>query len=393
MCGIVAYISKWKSGGLMASQQKVFDQLLLCDMLRGKDATGVIAVHKDGDFSIMKEASDAYMFKNSYVGSEVDKDAFKKGVALIGHNRAMTVGENTDENAHPFVEDKTFAMVHNGTLRDHKSLHDTTVDSHALTIMFKTAMDEVDWKPAMEEALGKVKGAYACVWYDQKRDKVCMIRNAERPLAMITTPSGFVFSSEAGLAAWICSRNNEKVDKVESLDVHTLYEFDMKSTGGDFSKTFLSPKSSPTNRGFHNGITGTHAGTLKLVAPTREAIPGERVLLSKSAYKKLRSLVIGRSIAYWVEDYVDMVNNNSGECVQALLMGASVDGAYDLCDVNHEIRSVVQLKPLGLKESDLYGAVKCRGKVYDMEYDKDNSRAIIRVEVTNVEEVSGEVVH
>lgn len=394
MCGIVAYINKWKQSGFLTTQQKIFDQLLLCDMLRGQDATGIIAVEKTGDFHIMKEASDAYVFRNKFVGSTADKAMFQRGVALIGHNRAKTVGENVDMNAHPFVEEDTFAMVHNGTLRNHKTMHDTDVDSHALTILFKQAMDQEDWKKAMEEALGKIQGAFACIWYDQKRHQICVIRNSERPMSLVETQSGFVLASEGALAQWICIRNSEKILKVEVVDTMTLYTFDMEKAGGDFSKTFLSP--SIPLKGFANGTqTASTAPTVGANPAIGDPVgtAGGRALLSKSAFKKLKPLLWAQTIKFWVADYVDTVNDNQGRCVNALLMGESLDGAFDLCEVNHEVRANVELKGLGLRESDLYGSVMCKGKVYDVVYDKDNCRAIVRVDNVTVEEVVNEVLH
>lgn len=367
-------------------------------MLRGQDATGVIAVEKDGSFHIMKEAVDSYQFRQKYYNSDADKAMFKQGIALIGHNRAKTIGGNVDENAHPFVEDKTFAMVHNGTLRNHKTMHDTDVDSHALTILFKQAMDQDDWKKAMEEALGKVNGAFACVWYDQKRNQVCVIRNSERPMTMVETSSGWVLSSEGALAQWICIRNSEKIVKAESIDTMTLYSFSMENQGGDVSKTFLSPSTPP--KGYANGLLTTPSVKTTGTSSTKSPLEGDpvgtangRALLSKSAFKKLKPLLWGQTLEFWVADYVDTVNDNQGRCVNALMMGESVNGQFDLCEVNHEIRANVELKALGLKESDFYGTLMCKGKVYDVLYDKDNCRAIIRVDNISVEEVVGEVLH
>src|SRR5215469_16745148 len=192
----------------------------------------------------------------------------KEGVAIIGHNRAKTIGDNLAENAHPFVEDKTFAMVHNGTLHNHKQIGDTDVDSHALAIVLKKAMDEEDWKKGLEEALSKVKGAYACVWYDQKRDQVCMVRNAERPLFLVKAGSNTLFGSEVGLLTWIATRNNEKVDDIINTKVHTFYTFDMKKTGGDFSETNLTLKSPKT--GFDNGTSKHNNGRCLHPRPSKK---------------------------------------------------------------------------------------------------------------------------
>lgn len=406
MCGIVALISKWKNNGMMSNQQKIFDQMLLCDMVRGKDATGVIAVMKDGDFSIQKKAVDAYLFQKEYVGGEVDKKAYTKGVALIGHNRAKTIGEDSDENAHPFVEGDTFAMVHNGTLRNHKSMHDTDVDSHALTMVFKNAMDQEDWKAAMEDALGKVNGAFACIWYDQKRNQICVIRNHERPMALIETASSMVLSSEGGLAQWICSRNSETPQKATTLDTMTLYQFDMEKTGGDYSKTFLSPKYTKP-AGYQNGTYsfGTQptagATTTNTEAPSkggtfleRSGAGGERILLSKNAFKKLKAQIFRKEVTFWVADYVDSVNDNQGHCLTALVMGETTDTRYDLCEYNHEVRALIDLKPHGLKESDFYHSnIQMRGKIYDSVYDEANKRIVIRADQIEVMEIANETAH
>lgn len=406
MCGIVGFISKWKSSGFQMTHQKMIYQMLYADALRGQDATGVIGVMKDGDFGIMKEACDGYNFNYSYVDSDLDKMLYTKGTALIGHNRAKTIGENKDENAHPFVVDGTFAMVHNGTLRNHKDMHDTEVDSHALAMMFKEAMDQEDWKTAMEHALGKVNGAFAVVWYDQKRDEICMIRNHERPLGLVKLVGGYLFGSEVPMLTWIAARNNEKVEEAKTLTVNTLYRFDMKKTGGDYSETFLSPVTptkAPKKKGFDNGVVST--GPLVTTTSKEDAAvdavikrlflsdkgASSRAAISKNAFKRLRARVIGKRINWWVEDYVDVEVSSRGECTRALVMGVSLDGAHDLCEVQHHIRTTLDLKHHGLKESELFGAVQLESRVADMEFDKGT--VILRMDETLVKEVSGEILH
>lgn len=415
MCGIVSYVSKWRTGGFMASQQKIFDQMLYAGALRGVDATGVIAIMQDGDFSIAKEASASYMFSGQYHDSPLDKEVYKRGAALIGHNRAKTIGGDTDDNAHPFVEDKTFAMVHNGTLRNHKSLHDTVVDSHALTILFKQAMDADNWEKSLEVALGKVDGAFATGWYDQKRNTINFIRNGERPLSMITSGSGWVFCSEASMGVWILQRNNEKIDKIESLDVHTLYSLELKARG-EWRKTFLSPKF--RQKGYSNGTTNSNTTTARGAMTNIHTLgkPNDRPLgeipdvtgkeqlldpvgedartpLSKNAFKKLRGTLLNQELSFWVDDYIDIVNDNQGHCQTAMVLGSSLDGAFDLCEMRHSIKTTVGLKDVGLRESDFYGAVEMTGKVYEVEFNKERQEAVIRVNNPKLKGVSGEIVH
>src|SRR5215469_11761187 len=324
----------------------------------------------------------------------------KEGVAIIGHNRAKTIGDNLAENAHPFVEDKTFAMVHNGTLHNHKQIGDTDVDSHALAIVLKKAMDEEDWKKGLEEALSKVKGAYACVWYDQKRDQVCMVRNAERPLFLVKAGSNTLFGSEVGLLTWIATRNNEKVDDIINTKVHTLYTFDMKKTGGDFSETNLTLKSPKT--GFDNGTskhnngsgssskTQQKATTHTSSATSKFSVGSADKPLSKSEYKRLFRKMVGSRIQFLADDYIELeVDRSSGMATKVLAWGECSNGAFDLCEYNHIIRCQIDLEQLGIDEQAFYEQedVSLSGNVYDMAYIKDEQCAIIRV---NMVELVGE---
>ncbi len=404
MCGIVGVIPRQKNG-FTAVQQRMFYQMLFANELRGIDATGVITVHTTGDFGIMKEANAAYYFNDQFIDSDLDKDLYKNGCAVIGHNRAKTVGDNKDLNAHPFVVDKTFAMVHNGTLRNHLELEkldgigQTEVDSEALTRVFAQAMDQEDWKTSMQDALGRVKGAFACVWYDQKRHQVCMIRNSERPLGLAMTKQSVLFASELGLAGWIASRNGEGVEEFKSLAVHTLYTFDMKEGQGAFQETFLSPRYFPTStKGYNNGTThtttGSHAqqtdgsqtpSTGKTGTPPSIEGQGE---LSKSGFKRLRAAIFRKEIEFLQEDYVE---SSAG---QFLVMGRSVNGAHDLCEVRHNISGVLDGKKLGITEYDFYGKeMICKGIVADVEYDKDHKSAIITVEALSIKDEHAQVFH
>ena len=87
--------------------------------------------------------------------SDMGKRVISKGKALIGHNRKATVGSVNNATAHPFVVGDSFAMVHNGTLRNHKALADTVVDSEALAIHLSKVLVEDFDKLKFEEEIGK----------------------------------------------------------------------------------------------------------------------------------------------------------------------------------------------------------------------------------------------
>lgn len=378
MCGIVALIPK-ALNGLSYVEQKVFDQLLFANLLRGADSTGVIGVMADGDFGIMKEASDSYFFIDQFTNSDLSKRLYGTGRAIIGHNRAKTIGENSDENAHPFVIDGTFAMVHNGTLRNHKALHDTEVDSEALARLFKEAMDEEDWKPALEKAMGKINGAYAVIWYDQKREQVCMLRNSERPLGFLQTPTSILIASELALANWIGTRNNMKCENFKSCEVHTLYTFSTKEGKGAVQETNLSP-TVPKKTGFQNGVTKT-GGLLGqdnlsnpkngITAPSNTKDAPEE--MSKNAFKRLRARIMQKTISFDCDDYIPM---HAG---QFRLLGSSTDGAHDICDHRHIIAATFNGYDFGVEESDFWTSdvKEFSGRVCEVEYDPKLKRAEI----------------
>lgn len=372
--------------------------MLFADTLRGWDATGVISVFKDESFSIAKEACNAVEFNKQFVDSKLDKELYSSGVAAIGHNRAKTIGINKDENAHPFVEGDTFAMVHNGTLHNHKNMSDTEVDSHALTIAFKQAMEKDDWKSAMEETLGKISGAFACVWYDQTKHQVCMIRNSQRPLAIVETSTCTLIGSEMAMLHWIALRNTEKILASKSLDTSTLYQFDLTKSGGDFSETFLSTKS-PKTHGFTNGTTTTANINKTIKWETKDTINKEvwetsyagfsgdgREVLSRNAYKRLRTAIFRKTLRFDVEDIIATSNAD-----EFMVFGESINGAHDLCDVRHSIRVLVSLKALGLKYVNEMWADKfeLEGIVQDTEFEKSEGGIVINIEgVKNVSEAT-----
>ena len=395
MCGIVGVISKWHSNGFLAQEQKLMYELLYADTLRGHDATGIIAVHNDGDFSIMKKAVPAPAFLGEFIKSDVDTAIYRKGKAFIAHNRAKTVGENKDENAHPFVIDDTFAMVHNGTLSNHKNLKDTSVDSEALAHVFKEAMDQEDWKEAMEEALGKVTGAYACVWFDQKRNQICMIRNSQRPLSYVTTGQLVVFGSELRMLEWLCSRNNFTTTSTKEFKPNTLYQWDLnQKTGGDFSETFLSPKKTTKvlQRGYTNGTNNTTTTTEHSEGFSSTPLNLDGVsTVSKNQYKRLCRTLQNKFVKFYLEDFIENDIVDVAKATKAKIIGYVLDYSHDLTEIRHTIHGVVGLDK-DLTSDTLNKASVMSGKMTSFDYDKVNKSIVINVTGVKIEESSGEKV-
>lgn len=351
----------------------MFYELLYADVFRGADATGVITCHNNKDFGIMKEASDSSVFNSQFINSDLDKDLFKNGTAAIGHNRAKTIGDHSDANAHPFVVDDTFAMVHNGTLRNHKKLAETEVDSEALATVFKKAMDQEDYIQALSEAVWAVEGAFACVWYDQKRNQVGMVRNAQRPLAMIEYAGCILFGSEIGLLNWIGGRNNEKQVSHQFIKENTLYLFDVDKMGGAVETFPLSPKPTATQ------TTKTFTGDISKVVTQlfRKPADGSPPKCSKNAFKRYKKNLTGKYITFNLDDWVEKHLNVKGD--EYILLGSVINGGYDLCEVSHMVRGMVDISKLGITVKEMDFQSEWVGCVRDVLYDQRIGQLIVDV--------------
>lgn len=183
MCGIVGV-----AGNLSAKEKYMFQVLLELDVYRGRDSTGVVIHKTTGDTEIHKDLNEPWYglyfnqdFLDSFKSTDVD--------LLIGHNRAATKGEVTVENAHPFHYGRAWGC-HNGTIHDISGLDDHKnfdVDSKALINQIGTT--------GIEDAVSRVSGPYALVWYDDEDGTVNFIRNSQRPLH-------FAFSTDNSVLFW-----------------------------------------------------------------------------------------------------------------------------------------------------------------------------------------------
>lgn len=214
MCGILAVITKLKSG-FTQTQVDLFSQLLYIDQLRGEDSTGVVVVTNTGNVELAKSSDPACDFIRTKEYDALTTTAYQRGWLMYGHNRKATRGTINDENAHPFWVDDNIILIHNGTLMGHKDLKDTEVDSHAIA----HAIAESD---SVAEALQKVNGAYALMWYNVKEKTMNIIRNDQRPLHWLETEGFYALCSEAEMLQLVANRNN-LVDKDNNyVTVHTV---------------------------------------------------------------------------------------------------------------------------------------------------------------------------
>lgn len=233
MCGIVGVINH-KQSGLSADDRNVFKRLLYIDVERGPDSTGIFSVSNGGKVDLLKSAEPSYDFLKHKEVDELIGRAYSNGTFIVGHNRKATQGSIKDENAHPFAEGNV-VLVHNGSLWNHRSVEDVDVDSRAIAMALNKANNNVT------EVFNKLKGAYACVWYDNLTQSLNFFRNKERPLFFYEINGTTFFASEWLMLYYATMKEGIKwdSDKCIPLEVHQHLRFTKNKYGG------ASPKNAP----------------------------------------------------------------------------------------------------------------------------------------------------
>jgi len=380
MCGIVGVIPK-STHGFDKKTEDSFYQMLYCDTLRGDDSTGVILVENTAGFGIMKEGWSAPYVIDNIQASDLGKAMWSRGKALIGHNRKKTIGAVSDATSHPFVVKGEFAMVHNGTLNNHKELADTLVDSEALAIHLEPHLNGIWNLENFEEAIGKVRGAYAIAAYSQFNHSVYLLRNDQRPLSFVDTPEGFFWASEIGMLYWILGRNGVTLKGHEPVIVkeNSLYRIDLDTNKVEVIG-YVPKKATPVA----HSATGTKVnGSSQLAMEVMQGSGIGNNRMSKNAFKTVKRRWMGQYTDFWADDFIEK------EFPKTIAQGASdvlLMGDIDDFKFDHVVSAEFDLNDLHPKESFL----NCLyyGRVTDMEYDKKTGMVTITIGDTKKAAVS-----
>jgi hypothetical protein len=330
MCGLVAMFTEAKAG-FTSMEVKAFQEAFYINALRGEDASGLVVLDNYGETSILKTNTHAFPFAKENDTKILFARALSNGKALLGHNRKKTVGRDIEENAHPFVIEDRFVFMHNGTLTNHKEIGNHEVDSESLAHLIAPLGEDVT---KLEEALGKVRGAYACIWLDTKLETLYWVRNSERPLWKIKIPQGYFLSSEPGIGLVPLGRNHIEGKEVEACKIDTLYSFNLQ-TGGPVKEEGLSIKKAlpPYQGATHSQYSGRVLGGSQKthVLPTKGMTSTG---VSKNAFKALRRRLLQTPIRFWVDDWIEKYYPH--ETSEWLLFGSSelFDRAIIKGDIN-----------------------------------------------------------
>jgi predicted glutamine amidotransferase len=271
MCGIVGCM-----GQLSQQDEKVLQQLLIVDSLRGDHSTGIAVVPRVGDVQVAKQLGDPFQLFETRQYEQALKGINR---AIIGHNRYATQGAVNRKNAHPFEFD-TLVGVHNGTLTNKFRLDDSIqyqVDSENLYHHIN--------KKGLKDALSLINGAWALVWWDKINETMNFLRNKERTLyfTAVKDNRAIYWASEAWMLKSILTRNNIEHSEPVMFAEDKHYAFSIDSTGklekarvANATSTYVAPVFHVANRHPY-GTYFPKSGTLPAANSSKDEVKKEGV--------------------------------------------------------------------------------------------------------------------
>ena len=237
MCGLYGYITK-KGTRLTDSQKEqrngVLRGLALAMQERGTHSTGIACV-SNKKVTILKKALSAQQLLNL---PEFKNLMTLNNNIVIGHTRFATVGEKTDENAHPF-EIGNIVGCHNGRITNYSSVYsEAKVDSEAIFYILDKYKNK--FKPSFK----KIRGSMALTWLNKKDINKVHIMVNDNPLFMIKIPeidTYFWCSTIHGLVSVVGSHFNIKKNNIWIPKEDIVYE--ISTDFGKIKKTKIALQS------------------------------------------------------------------------------------------------------------------------------------------------------
>jgi len=143
MCGIFGFVTPEPK----KENAEVFRRLMYNSRLRGRDATGLLCVDKEGNITTHKAPLDAENYDKVHMHKFMEP--LGKAVLAFGHVRAATMGSEKDNvNNHP-VESEHYYAIHNGMLHSLPKLKDYKYQGEVDTEIFLSYVETEGMEKAM----------------------------------------------------------------------------------------------------------------------------------------------------------------------------------------------------------------------------------------------------
>jgi hypothetical protein len=265
MCGIVGFYKHPQASLAVAKHlPNYFKQGIIVDMLRGMGGTGVMAIEPDVNptVRVVKRGLCGLDFLHSRVWQTYGEDCMDR-TFVVGHNRAATIGDISDNNSHPFHEDP-ITLIHNGTIQslwnvrqkldvDRFDIPRQPVDSHIACM----TMAQMGIKEGIQELIDIGSGSFTFVIHSlEEPDRIFVARNDQRPfwyshlyhnravyddkdVTKITSHEkeyvGMCFGSEPKMVDWLIDRNIWGAVYSEPKEISDMTLFSLKAGNKSFT--------------------------------------------------------------------------------------------------------------------------------------------------------------
>ncbi len=206
MCGLAGTLIGGRPNREALEQIKdLFTRNLLANEERGREATGVAVLNRDGSCFVEKTPIKASQFvRGKPYADFMDKRISTDSVILLGHTRRPTKGNpDGNHNNHPIVVGNTVG-IHNGTItnddevfasrdrrRDKTRRRIGSVDSEAIFAL----IDEIDSTQPLRKYVQRVKkavallvGSYTTLSFNRKSPQVLLLLKYDNPISVHYAP-------------------------------------------------------------------------------------------------------------------------------------------------------------------------------------------------------------
>jgi len=238
MCGIVGATAKRPVAKLLIDGLKRLEY-------RGYDSAGIAVLNDQQQLNRLR-----VMGKVRELEDALRTNPLHANIG-IAHTRWATHGAPSEQNAHPFISNDLFALVHNGIIENHQPLRekllregyvflsetDTETVVHLIHYHFTKTQD---FLAAVRAAVNELKGAYALgVFSTDFPDRIIGVRQgaplvvgkghgenfiASDPLALLSLTQQFVYLEDDDIAdiTFNSIRIYDKTGKIVEREIHHL---------------------------------------------------------------------------------------------------------------------------------------------------------------------------